>query len=88
MFVVAEHFLSNVIKEYGEHPVSTDGGTWYPSQACSRFLRINHHLHILLLKKALLKEQCNISRIGQKNVLMIIFLVERKNVNSNMLYNG
>jgi transposase-like protein len=31
MFVVAERFLSNVIKEYGEHPVSKDGGTWYPS---------------------------------------------------------
>jgi hypothetical protein len=30
--LVAERFLSNVIKEYGEHPVSTDGGTWY-SQA-------------------------------------------------------
>ncbi len=29
MFVVAERFLSNVIKEYGKHPVSTDGGTWY-----------------------------------------------------------
>ena len=24
MFVVAERFLSNVIKDYGEHPVSTD----------------------------------------------------------------
>ena len=24
---VAERFLSNVIKDYGEHPVSTDGGT-------------------------------------------------------------
>jgi len=46
MFVVAERFLSNVIKEYGEHPVSKDGGTWIPSQAC-RFLKINHHLHIL-----------------------------------------
>ena len=30
---VAERFLSNIIKEYGKHPVSTDGGTWYP-QAC------------------------------------------------------
>jgi putative transposase len=26
---VAERFLSNVVNEYGEHPVSTDGGTWY-----------------------------------------------------------
>ena len=27
--LVAERFLSHIIKEYGEHPVSTDGGTWY-----------------------------------------------------------
>ncbi len=40
---VAERFLSSVVKEYGEHPVSTDGGTWYP-QAC-RFLKLQHHLH-------------------------------------------
>jgi putative transposase len=38
MFVV-ERFLSNVIKEYGKHPVSTDGGTWHPPQAC-RFLKL------------------------------------------------
>jgi putative transposase len=42
MFVV-ERFLSNIIENYGYHPVSTDGGTWYP-QAC-RFLKLNHHLH-------------------------------------------
>jgi putative transposase len=42
MFVVERH-LSNVIKEYGKCPVSTDGGTWYP-QAC-RFLNLIHHLH-------------------------------------------
>jgi putative transposase len=34
---VAERFLSNIVDEYGYHPVSTDGGTWYP-QAC-RFLK-------------------------------------------------
>jgi putative transposase len=27
---VAERFLSKAIEEYGKHPVSTDGGTWYP----------------------------------------------------------
>jgi putative transposase len=43
MFVVIEQFISDVVDEYGEHPVSTDGGTWY-SQAC-RFLKINHHIH-------------------------------------------
>jgi putative transposase len=26
----SERFLSNIVNEYGEHPVSTDGGTWYP----------------------------------------------------------
>ena len=30
---VAERFISDVIKNHGKHPVSTDGGTWYP-QAC------------------------------------------------------
>ena len=41
---VAERFLSNVIKDYGEHPVSTDGGTWYPPQAC-KYLKLKHHIH-------------------------------------------
>jgi putative transposase len=40
---VAEKFISGLIKIYDKHPVSTDGGTWYP-QAC-RFLNIKHHIH-------------------------------------------
>ncbi|MEZ5368759.1 MAG: DDE-type integrase/transposase/recombinase [Candidatus Nitrosocosmicus sp.] len=40
---VAERFLSSVVNDYGKHPVSTDGGTWYP-QACE-FLKLEHHLH-------------------------------------------
>ena len=40
---VAERFLSHIVKEYGQHSISTDGGTWYP-QAC-KFLKINHHIH-------------------------------------------
>jgi putative transposase len=35
--------LSLVVEKYGKHPVSTDGGTWYP-KAC-RFLKIDHHIH-------------------------------------------
>ena len=31
--LIAERFLSCVVRYYGNHPVSTDGGTWYP-QAC------------------------------------------------------
>jgi putative transposase len=42
--LVAERFLSDIVKIHGNHPVSTDGGgTWYP-QAC-RFLKLNHHVH-------------------------------------------
>ena len=40
---VAERFLSSLIKIHGNHPVSTDGGTWYP-QACG-FLKVDHHIH-------------------------------------------
>ena len=40
---VAKRFLSQVINKYGYHPVSTDGGTWYP-QAC-KFLNLPHQLH-------------------------------------------
>jgi putative transposase len=47
MFVASERFLSHIIKKYGEHPVSTDGGTWYP-QAC-KFLNLNHHIHFLYI---------------------------------------
>jgi putative transposase len=40
---VAERFIEGLVKVHGKHPVSTDGGTWYP-QAC-RFLKIRHHIH-------------------------------------------
>ncbi|HEY6537332.1 MAG TPA: DDE-type integrase/transposase/recombinase, partial [Candidatus Nitrosocosmicus sp.] len=40
---VAERFISDVVEEYGKHPISTDGGTWYP-QTC-RFLKLTHHIH-------------------------------------------
>jgi putative transposase len=32
---------SDLAKVHGKHPVSTDGGTWYP-QAC-RYLKLRHH---------------------------------------------
>jgi len=47
--LIAERFLSGVIRDYGIHPVSTDGGgTWYP-QACE-FLKMDHHIHSPLEK--------------------------------------
>jgi putative transposase len=46
---VTERFISKLVMTYGPHPVSTDGGTWYPSQAC-RFLKLQHHLHFYFEK--------------------------------------
>ena len=48
--LIAERFLSGVVRNYGNHPVSTDGGTWYP-QACE-FLKMDHHIHSPLQRKA------------------------------------
>jgi putative transposase len=45
---VAERFLSSIVRDYGKHAVSTDGGTWYP-QACE-FLKMEHHIHSSLEK--------------------------------------
>ena len=42
--LVAERFLQELVRKYGKHPVSTDGGTWYP-QACKFLNMNNHHLH-------------------------------------------
>jgi len=45
---VAERFMSDLVKGFGKHPVSTDGGTWYP-MAC-QFLKLKHHIHSSLEK--------------------------------------
>ena len=34
---VAERFLSKIVEKYGDHPVSTDGGTWYLSTSVQVF---------------------------------------------------
>ena len=46
--LVAERFIASLINKYGKHPVSTDGGTWYP-KAC-QFLKLKHHTHSSLEK--------------------------------------
>ena len=45
---IAERFISSLVRIHGKHPVSTDGGTWYP-QAC-RFLNVDHYVHSSLEK--------------------------------------
>lgn len=46
--LIAERFIANLVKIHGRHPLSTDGGTWYP-QAC-RFLKLDYHIHSSLEK--------------------------------------
>lgn len=46
--LIAERFILGLVKAHGKHPVSTDGGTWYP-QTC-RFLNLEHHVHSPLEK--------------------------------------
>ncbi len=43
---VTEHFLSDIVDEHDQHPVSTDGGIWY-TQACLylRLLNLFVNLH-------------------------------------------
>jgi putative transposase len=77
--LVAEKFIKDLIKKYGKHPLSTDGGTWY-SQAC-RFVKMKHHLHSSY-EKSFIGRKYNTSRI-ELNALMITFLVKKKSVNYN-----
>jgi putative transposase len=41
--LIAERFLSSLIKKYGKHHISTDGGSWYPQ--AGKFLKLRHHTH-------------------------------------------
>ncbi len=52
--LIAEHYISSLINKYDRYPVSTDGGTWYPPQAC-KFLKLNIICILLLRKVSLLK---------------------------------
>jgi putative transposase len=46
---VAENFIRSLVEKYGRHTIYTDGGTWYPKQACN-FLHLKHRLHSPLEK--------------------------------------
>ena len=70
---VAERFISDVIKNHGKHPVSTDGGTWYP-QAC-RFLKLKHHIHSSF-EKSLIER--TMQYIKDRKCFVTIFLVYKK----------
>lgn len=46
--LVAEKFISDLIKAQGNHPLCTGGSSWYPT-AC-QFLKLKHHIHSPLEK--------------------------------------
>jgi putative transposase len=82
--LVAERFLQELVRKYGKHPVSTDGGTWYP-QACKFLNMNNHHLHSSYEKSMIERTIQYIKRIEPKALIMTTFLVvEKKNVNYNI----
>jgi putative transposase len=74
---VAERFVSDLVKSYGKHPVSTDEGTWYP-MAC-QFLKLKHHIHYSY-EKSMIKRKMHYIKDRTK-VSMITFHVRWKNVN-------
>lgn len=74
---VAEKFISGLVKIYGKHMVSTDGGTWYPQ--AYMFLDLIT-TSILIMRIVWLKGLCNTLRTELKD-LMIIFHVEKRIVN-------
>ena len=77
MFVVVECFLSGFLEEHGEHPLSTDGGTWYP-QACG-FLRVEHHVHSPH-EKSIIERMVQYIKDRTDN-LMTVFHAKRRDAN-------
>ncbi|MGD9535436.1 MAG: hypothetical protein AB7V56_16900, partial [Candidatus Nitrosocosmicus sp.] len=57
-------FISGLVKIHGIHPVSTDGGTWYP-MAC-RFLNLDHHIHSSL-EKSLIERKMQYIKDGTES---------------------
>ena len=86
--LVAEKFMSDLIKAHGNHPVSTDGGsTWYP-MAC-QFLKLKHHTHSPL-EKSLIERKMQYIKDRTKECFEDYFPCRKKNckLNSTMYGNG
>jgi ribosome biogenesis SPOUT family RNA methylase Rps3 len=82
IMLVAEQFIQSLVRRYGKQNISTDGGIWYPLQAC-KFLKIENIINIIyihLMGKASLSVQSSTLKI-ELNVLMTIFLVEKRDAN-------
>jgi putative transposase len=77
MYVVAECFLPGLLEEHGEHPVSTDGETWYPQ--AFRFPKFKHHIHSSY-EKSIMERTVQYIKDRNHN-LMSIFHAKKRNAN-------
>ena len=76
---VAEKFISNLIKIYDKHPVSTtEGETWYPSQDC-KFLKLIHPIRSSFEKSIIIERTMQYIKDRTHN-LMTIFHVKRRKI--------
>jgi putative transposase len=70
--LVAEQFIqSSLIRKYGKHNISTDGGTWYP-QAC-KFLNVKRHTHSSI-EKSFIERTIQYIKDRTECFVMITFL--------------
>jgi putative transposase len=81
--LVAERFVSSLIKTHGEHLAVSpdDGGIRYP-QAC-RFLKVGRHLHFPYWKSIIERTRQYLKDRRTDN-LMFTFLAKRRNANQSM----
>ena len=71
MFIV-EKFLNSLIRDYGKHTLSTDGGTWYP-YAC-KLLKVKHHLHSTYEKSIIERTIQNTLLRTERNASMMMII--------------
>ena len=79
MLIAEEQFMRSLVRKYGKHLGSTDGGgTWYPSihpQAC-KFLKLKHHHIHSSFEKSII--QRTIQYVIELKVSMTTFHAEKK----------
>jgi hypothetical protein len=73
---VAERFILNLVKRYGEHPVSTDMEVYMVSTGLQVLETAPSHIHSRYEKSIIEKERYSSSKT-ERSISMIIFLVEK-----------
>ncbi len=79
MFIADERFLSKLVKIHGYHPVSIDGGTWYP-QVCV-FLKLVLQCINSFFEKSLIERTIHYIKYRTMNALTTTFHAGKRNIN-------